>query len=111
MRAFLRGIALGAAVSLGSAGVAAAAAVDSFKPSPALNFTKVALANGQTLYCRKAGGEQEELQVFTLDRTGKYVPAPPGSYKQKNGHVFVIGSRGVVRPGSTVMLNPQPLPP
>ncbi len=108
MRAFLRGIALGAAVSLGSADVALAAAVDSFKPSPALNFTKVTLANGQSVYCRKAGGEQE---VYVMNAEGKRVPAPPGSYKQMSGHVFVVGDRGVVRPGSKVMLNPQPLPP
>ena len=108
MHAFLRGTALAAAVCLGSAGVAANAAIDSYKPNSALNFTKVALANGQVVYCRKAGGEQE---VYVMNREGKQVPAPPGSYKQKDGHVFVVGNRGVVRPGSTVMLNPQPLPP
>ena len=108
MHASLRAIALAAAVSLISADVAVAAAVDSFRPSPALNFTKVTLANGQTVFCRKAGGEQE---VYVINQQGKQVPAPPGSYRQKNGHVFVVGNRGVVRPGSTVMLNPQPLPP
>ena len=108
MHTFVRAVALGAAVSLASADAAHAAAVDMFKPSPALNFTKIVLANGQNVYCRKAGGEQE---VYVIDRQGKRVPAPPGSYKQKNGNVFVVGNRGVVRPGSTVMLNPQPLPP
>lgn len=111
MHALYRALALGAAVSLAPAGVALAAQVNVKPGAVSLNVTKIALANGQTVYCRKAGGEQEEFQIFTLDRAGKYVPAPPGSYKQKNGHVFVVGNRGVVRPGSTVMLNPQPLPP
>ena len=110
MHAFVRAIALGATISLTSGGVAFAAQLDVKPGAASLHYTKVDLANGLTLYCRKAGGEQE-LHVFTLDRTGKYLPAPPGTYKQKNGHVFVVGSRGVVRPGSTVMLNPQPLPP
>ena len=110
MHAFVRAIALGAAVSMTTGGVAFAAQVKVNAGALNLTYTKVALSNGQTLYCRKAGGEQE-LQVFTLDRAGKYVAAAPGSYKQKNGHVFVVGNRGVVRPGSTVMLNPQPLPP
>ena len=109
MHAFYRAFALGAAVSVASPGVALAAQVDSKPGAAALNFTKVVLANGQTLYCRKAGGEQ--IQAYVLDREGKRVPAPPGSYKQKNGNVFVVGARGFVNPGSKVMLNPQPLPP
>jgi hypothetical protein len=109
MHTFFRAIALGAAVSVASADVALAAAVDSFKPSPALNFTKIALANGENVYCRKAGGTQ--WKVFIVTRDGKYVPAPPGSYKQKNGNVIVVGAGGLTSPGSKVMLNPQPLPP
>lgn len=109
MHAFFRAIVLGATVSLTSGSVAIAAAVDSFKPSPALNFTKIALANGENLYCRKAGGTQWE--VFIVNRDGKHVPAPPGSYKQKNGNVIVVGTGGFTSPGSKVMLNPQPLPP
>jgi len=111
MNVILRAVLLGTVLSVTSAGAALAAQVD-FKPSAmSLNFTKITLANGQTLYCRKAGGTQEEWQVFMLNGDGKKVPAPPGSYKQKNGNVFVIGNNGLVRPGSKVMLNPQPLPP
>ncbi|HEY6235486.1 MAG TPA: hypothetical protein VIW69_10325 [Candidatus Elarobacter sp.] len=109
MHAFFRALALGGAVSLTSAAGALAAQVDLKPGAASLSFTTVPLANGQNVYCRKAGGEQ--LQVYVLDREGKRVPAPPGSYKQKNGHVFVVANRGFVRPGSTVMLNPQPLPP
>lgn len=108
MHALYRAIALGAAVSLAPAAVGLAAQVDLKPGTASLSFIKIDLANGSSVYCRKAGGEQE---IFMLDRAGKHVPAPPGSYKQKNGHVFVVGNRGVVRPGSTVMLNPQPLPP
>jgi len=109
MHASLRAIALGAAVSLASAAAALAAQVDSKPGAASLSFTKIALANGQSIYCRKAGGTQ--WQVFIPNRDGKQVPAPPGSYKQKNGNVIVVGTGGFVRPGSKVMLNPQPLPP
>ena len=103
-----RGLVLGVVISLASSEAVFAAQVDFYKPSPALNFTKISVANGVTLYCRKAGGEQE---VFMLNGDGKYVPVPPGSYKQKGGNVFVVGKNGLVNPGSFVMLNPQPLPP
>jgi hypothetical protein len=109
MHAFLRAAALGAAISVASPGFALAAQIDVKPPGAmALNATKVVLANGQSIYCRKAGGDKWE--VF-IDRDGKQVPAPPGSYKQKNGNVILVGARGMVSPGSKVMLNPQPLPP
>jgi hypothetical protein len=110
MYAFFRAIALAAAVSLASAGVALAAQVDVKPGAAGLNFTKIVLANGQSIYCRKAGGNQA-WQIFILNGNGKQVPAPPGSYKQKNGNVILVGNAGFVRPGSKVMLNPQPLPP
>ena len=95
MHAFFRAIALGAAVSLSSSGVAAAAAVDSFKPSPALNFTKIPLANGENVYCRKAGGTQ--WQVFIVNRDGKQVPAPPGLSSRvpaREAHVSAVQPHG-----------------
>jgi|GEM_PF-2394108 len=73
--------------------------------------TKVTLANGQVLYCRKAGGEQIRWQVFTLNSAGKQVPAPAGSYKQKNGNVIVVGAGGFVNPTSMIKFEPQPEPP
>jgi hypothetical protein len=109
MRTFVRAAALGAAVSMASAGVALGAQVDVKPGAAGLNLTTVPLANGQNVYCRKAGGTQ--WQVFLRNRDGRHVPAPPGPYKQKNGNVIVVGTGGFVSPGSKVMLNPQPLPP
>ncbi|HWT04252.1 MAG TPA: hypothetical protein VN224_00715 [Xanthomonadales bacterium] len=109
MHTLFRGIALGAVVSLASAGTALAAQVDVKPGAVGLNVTTIPLANGQSIYCRKAGGTQ--WQVFIRNRDGKQVPAPPGSYKQKNGNVIVVGTGGLTSPGSKVMLNPQPLPP
>lgn len=109
MQVPLRVLVLGAAVSLASGSAALAAQADHTPAMAGLNFTRIPLANGQSVYCRKAGGSG--VQVFVLNRDGKKVPAPPGSYKQKNGNVFLIGNGGLVRHGSRVMLNPQPLPP
>jgi hypothetical protein len=92
--AFVRAMALCACVSLASAGVALAAQVD--VKSGAQGLTKIALANGQNIYGRKPSGKQQLWQVFVLGRDGKYVPAPPGSYKQKGGNVIVVGDAGTV---------------
>ncbi len=109
MHVFLRTIALGAAVSLASTGVTLAAQGELTRGAAGPIFTTIPLANGQSVYCRKAGGTQ--WQVFIRNRDGKHVPAPPGSYKQKNGNVIMVGNGGFVSAGSKVMLNPQPLPP
>jgi hypothetical protein len=108
MHILFRAGALGAALSLMSVGVASAAPVTPLQNDVSLNFTKVALSNGGTIYCRKAGGGQWEVFVMS---NGKQVPAPPGSYKQLNGNVIVVGKNGMISPGSKIMLNPQPLPP
>src|SRR5580700_407965 len=110
MHILVRAGALSAALSLASMGAGFAAPAET-KPAAAdisLNFTKVALVNGGTIYCRKAGGDQ--WQFFTLVN-GKQVPAPPGTYKQLNGNLIVVGKGGLLSPGSKFMLNPQPLPP
>jgi hypothetical protein len=110
MHALFRALALSAIVSLTSVAVANAG------PQPhmvnaSLNFGIVALANGQTLHCRKAGGEQGRWQLFTLNGDGKQVPAAPGSYKQKNGNVIMVGPGGFLDPTSLIKFEPQPEPP
>ncbi|MBV8147628.1 MAG: hypothetical protein JO092_00890 [Candidatus Eremiobacteraeota bacterium] len=110
MHTFIRALTLSAVMAVGLSAVASAAQVDYFKPAPGSQYALVALADGGTIYCRKAGGEQNKYQLFKLVG-GKYVPLAPGSYKQKNGNVIMVVQGGYVSPGSQVMFNPQPEPP